>query len=75
MSRRTSTLAHALAVCLMVAGMAPVTRAQPLSSGKPQASPLIILAGMSVDGTLPPSPMSAACRGSHWGLSGVTEPE
>ena len=42
MSRRTSTLAHALAVCLMVAGMAPVTRAQPLSSGKPQASPLII---------------------------------
>ena len=60
MSRRTSTLAHALAVCLMVAGMAPVTRAQPLSSAKPQASPVIILAQGQ-----PGVPVGAKCL--QWG--------
>lgn len=60
MSRHTSTLTGAFALCLMVAGMAPVTRAQPLSSAKPQASPVIILAQRDTPGV----PRGAVCV--HW---------
>lgn len=57
MSRHTSTLARALALCLVFAGMVPVTRAQPLSSAEPQASPAIILA-QQVD---PDAPRRVKC--------------
>lgn len=44
MSIHTFILARTLAVCLLFAGMASVTRAEPLSSATPQASPVIVLA-------------------------------
>jgi hypothetical protein len=42
MSHHTSALAHALPLCLLFAGAAPLARAQPLSSAN--ATPGIILA-------------------------------
>jgi hypothetical protein len=57
MPRHTLTLARALALCVMFAGTATVTRAQPLSSVKPQASPVIILAQQEEPGV----PRGAKC--------------
>jgi len=60
MSRHTSTLVRTFALCLMFAGLSPVTRAQPLSSAKPPASPLIILAQRDTPGI----PRGAVC--TNW---------
>ncbi len=66
MSRHMFVLAGALALCFVLAGMAPVTRAQPLSSAKAQASPVIILAeGPPAE---PGVPRGAKCVG--WVHSG-----
>ena len=61
MSRHTFILARTLAVCLMFAGMASVTRAEPLSSATPQASPVIVLAQQEEPGV----PRGAKCL--KWG--------
>jgi hypothetical protein len=57
MSRHTFILARTLAVCLMFAGMASVTPAEPLSSATPQASPVIVLAQQEEPGV----PRGAKC--------------
>jgi hypothetical protein len=65
MSRHTFTRTGALALCLMLAGVAQVAQAQPLSSAQPQASPVIILAQTYGE---PGVPRGAKCVG--WVSSG-----
>lgn len=57
MSRYSFTLVRAAAVCLMVAGIVPVTWAQPQSLAKLQATPVITLAQRDTPGV----PRGAVC--------------